>query len=101
MLFFRYIDTLVQLSAVDGTQHGKLIANQMLDVTIRVKAVRKYAVPTFASLLGRQSLITSLSEKHTSCEVLFASAWVAGEFNEYVLCFFILLSFLYSSLSLV
>ena len=82
MFTSRYIDTLVQLSSVEGTQHGKLIANQMLDVTIRVKAVRKYAVPTFAALLGRQSLITGLTEKHTTCEVLFASAWVAGEFTE-------------------
>ena len=40
----RYIDCLVQLSSIENTKHGKLIASQMLDVTIRVKAVRSYAV---------------------------------------------------------
>ena len=79
---FRYIDVLIQLSGVEGTKHGKLIANQMLDVAIRVKAVRKHAVPSFASLLGRTSLLTGLSEKSTSCEVLFAASWVAGEYAE-------------------
>ena len=34
----------MQLSAVENTKHGQLIASQMLDVTIRVKAVRSYAV---------------------------------------------------------
>lgn len=82
MFFPRYIDILLQLSSVEGTQHGKLIANQMLDVTIRVKAIRPQAVPTFASLLGRSALLTGNSEKNTACEVLFASAWVAGEFAE-------------------
>lgn len=79
-----YIDTLVQLSSADGTQHGKMLAKQMLDVTIRVKAIRKYAVPTFSGLLSNPLLLTSISEKNTTCEVLFAAAWVAGEFPEYL-----------------
>lgn len=80
-----YIDILLQLSTVDGTKYGKMIANQMLDVTIRVKVVRKYAVPLFASLLGRTSSMTGSScEKNSSCEVFFAAAWVLGEFAEYL-----------------
>lgn len=82
IIAFRYIDILLQLSSVEGTQHGKLIANQMLDITIRVKAIRPQAVPTFASLLSRSSLITTSGDKNTACEVLFAAAWVAGEFAE-------------------
>lgn len=85
LCIFRYIDVLIQLSGVEGTKHGKLIANQMLDVAIRVKAVRNHAVPIFASLLGRTSLLTGASEKNTSCEVLFAASWVAGEYAEYVM----------------
>ncbi|XP_057298672.1 AP-3 complex subunit delta-1-like isoform X2 [Hydractinia symbiolongicarpus] len=79
-----YIDVLLQLSNVEGTKHGKLIANQMLDIAIRVKAIRKYAVPVFASLLGKTSLLTGNRDKNTSCEVLFAAAWVAGEFAEHI-----------------
>jgi len=40
----RYIDVLIQLTRVEGTRHGKLLASQMMDVTIRVKAIRPYAV---------------------------------------------------------
>ncbi|KAK2569969.1 AP-3 complex subunit delta-1 [Acropora cervicornis] len=39
-----YIDVLIQLTRVEGTRHGKLLASQMMDVTIRVKAIRPYAV---------------------------------------------------------
>lgn len=42
--FCRYIDVLIQLTRVEGTKHGKLLASQMMDVTIRVKAIRPYAV---------------------------------------------------------
>jgi len=79
-----YIDVLLQLSAVEGTKHGRLIANQMLDVAIRVKAVRSHAVPVFSSLLGRASLLSGVTEKNTSSEVLFAAAWVAGEYAEHL-----------------
>lgn len=40
---------LIQLTRVEGTRHGKLIASQMLDVPIRVKAVRPYAVQCLVS----------------------------------------------------
>ena len=76
----RYIDILLQLSTVEGTKHGSMIANQMLDVAIRVKVIRSYAVPLFASLLTRTPVGTT--EKNSSCEVLFAAAWVVGEFSE-------------------
>ena len=79
---YRYIDILIQLSEVEGTKHGKAIAKQMLDVAIRVKAIRPYVVPAFAQLLDKTSLLTTNYEKTTTCEVLFASAWVAGEFAE-------------------
>lgn len=46
---YRYIDVLIQLTKVEGTRHGKLIAAQMLDVPIRVKAVRSYAVQCLVS----------------------------------------------------
>ena len=54
----------------------------MLDVAIRVKAIRQHAVPVFASLLTRPTLLAGASEKNTSCEVLFAAAWVSGEFAQ-------------------
>ena len=40
---------LIQLTRVEGTRHGKLLASQMMDVTIRVKAIRPYAVQCLVS----------------------------------------------------
>ena len=48
--FHRYLDVLIQLTRVDGTRHGRLIASQMMDVTIRVKAIRSYAVQVLVRL---------------------------------------------------
>ena len=44
---------LVEMTRFESTRQGKLIASQMLDVTIRVKEVRPFSVrqmvsPTFA-----------------------------------------------------
>ena len=44
LLTCRYIDVLIQLTRVEGTRLGKPLASQMMDVTIRVKAIRPYAV---------------------------------------------------------
>lgn len=43
-LFFRYVSILVELTRIDGTKHGSMIASQMLDVAIRVQAIRGFAV---------------------------------------------------------
>ena len=44
IIFVRYITVLVEMTRFEGTRHGKLIASQMLDVTIRVKDVRPFSV---------------------------------------------------------
>lgn len=42
--YFRYVSILVELTRMEGTRHGRLIASQMLDVAIRVQAIRSFAV---------------------------------------------------------
>eukprot|EP00794_Sanderia_malayensis_P007827 gene7827-8676_t len=79
-----YIDCLVQLSNIENTKHGKLIAAQMLDVAIRVKAVRSYAVKTLSHLLDRIQLLSSGARRDGCSEVLYAAAWVSGEFSQYL-----------------
>lgn len=39
-----YISTLVELCNFEGTQQGKAIAGQLLDVAIRVRVVREFAL---------------------------------------------------------
>ena len=40
---------LVELTRMEGTRHGRLIAAQMLDVAIRVQAIRPFAVSQMVS----------------------------------------------------
>ena len=40
----RYITILVEMVRFDGTHKGKVMASQMLDVTIRVRDVRQFSV---------------------------------------------------------
>lgn len=42
--YLRYVSVLVELTRMEGTRHGRMIASQMLDVAIRVQAIRPFAV---------------------------------------------------------
>lgn len=77
-----YISILVELTRLEGTRHGHLIAAQMLDVAIRVKAIRRFAVSQMSALLDSAHLVASSTQRNGLCEVLYAAAWICGEFSE-------------------
>ncbi|XP_051765880.1 AP-3 complex subunit delta-1 isoform X2 [Ctenopharyngodon idella] len=79
-----YISILVELTRLEGTRHGHLIASQMLDVAIRVKAIRGFAVSQMATLLDNAHLLTGNTQRNGICEVLYAAAWICGEFSEHL-----------------
>ncbi|XP_057627467.1 AP-3 complex subunit delta-1 [Chionomys nivalis] len=79
-----YISILVELTRLEGTRHGHLIAAQMLDVAIRVKAIRKFAVSQMSALLDSAHLVASSTQRNGICEVLYAAAWICGEFSEHL-----------------
>ncbi|XP_050403527.1 AP-3 complex subunit delta-1 isoform X1 [Patella vulgata] len=79
-----YVSILVELTRMEGTRHGKLIASQMLDVAIRVQAIRHFAVTQMALLLENSQALLSNSQRNGICEVLYAAAWVCGEFAEHL-----------------
>uniref|UniRef100_A0A8C5K5P8 AP-3 complex subunit delta-1 n=1 Tax=Jaculus jaculus TaxID=51337 RepID=A0A8C5K5P8_JACJA len=79
-----YISILVELTRLEGTRHGHLIAAQMLDVAIRVKAIRKFAVSQMSALLDNAHLVASSTQRNGICEVLYAAAWICGEFSEHL-----------------
>lgn len=79
-----YTDVLIQLTRVEGTRLGKSLASQMMDVTIRVKAIRPYAVQCLSLLLDNSDLMSGQMEKNRVCEVLYAAAWISGEFSEHL-----------------
>lgn len=76
----RYISILVDLTRMEGTKHGQLVATQLLDVAIRVQAIRKCAVQQCAALLENAQLLTG-QPRATMSEVLYAAAWICGEFS--------------------
>lgn len=73
---------LVELTRMEGTKHGQLVATQLLDVAIRVQAIRKYAVQQSALLLENAGLLTG-QPRATMSEVLYAAAWICGEFSRF------------------
>uniref|UniRef100_A0AAV2L070 AP-3 complex subunit delta-1 n=1 Tax=Knipowitschia caucasica TaxID=637954 RepID=A0AAV2L070_KNICA len=79
-----YISILVELTRLEGTRHGHLIASQMLDVAIRVKAIRVFAVAQMAMLLDNSHFLTGNMQRNGICEVLYAAAWICGEFSEHL-----------------
>ncbi|XP_059146899.1 AP-3 complex subunit delta-1-like isoform X2 [Physella acuta] len=79
-----YVSILVELTRMEGTKHGKLIANQMLDVAIRVQAIRHFAVSQMAILLENSHILANNSQRNGICEVLHAAAWICGEFSEHL-----------------
>uniref|UniRef100_A0A3B4E6S6 AP-3 complex subunit delta-1 n=1 Tax=Pygocentrus nattereri TaxID=42514 RepID=A0A3B4E6S6_PYGNA len=84
LILLRYISILVELTRLEGTRHGHLIASQMLDVAIRVKAIRAFAVAQMAMLLDNAHLLTGNMQRNGICEVLYAAAWICGEFSEHL-----------------
>ncbi|XP_065337319.1 AP-3 complex subunit delta-1 isoform X1 [Cloeon dipterum] len=79
-----YVSVLVELTRMEGTKHGPLVANQLLDVAIRVAAIRAFVVAQMALLLDNSHFITGFSQRASMCEVLFAAAWICGEFSEFL-----------------
>ena len=115
----RYVSVLVELTRMEGTKHGQMIANQMLDVAIRVQAVRPFTVAQMvrrhyhihlrtctyvtvctitatprtayrtcalfvgqALLLENAHVLANNSQRNGICEVLYAAAWICGEFSQ-------------------
>eukprot|EP01027_Heterolobosea_sp_BB2_P010522 GEZU01015435.1.p1 GENE.GEZU01015435.1~~GEZU01015435.1.p1 ORF type:complete len:639 (-),score=149.75 GEZU01015435.1:1263-3179(-) len=79
-----YISVLMELTEVKGIKHGGLIAQQLMDVIIRVKGIRPYGAKAMVSLLNSPHLVDETSNQNSMHEVLYAAAWIVGEFVRYV-----------------
>mmetsp|Transcript_9875 Transcript_9875/g.28025 ORF Transcript_9875/g.28025 Transcript_9875/m.28025 type:complete len:1289 (-) Transcript_9875:795-4661(-) len=77
--FAWYLSVLVDLATIQGSQHGKLVANQLMEVAMRVPPVRPYAVEAMVSFLLDAKLMLGQVQT-TFNEVLYAAAWVVGEY---------------------
>ncbi|XP_055383247.1 AP-3 complex subunit delta isoform X2 [Condylostylus longicornis] len=73
-----YLTVLVELIQLESnSKHGKVIADQLLDVAIRVQAVRTFAVVEMTTLLDNFNFSSPISSMY---EVLYAAAFIVGEF---------------------
>jgi AP-3 complex subunit delta-1 len=69
---------LVRLAYAQSEEHAVAISGQLLDVAVRVEAVRSHAVRSVLPLLTDGALTSGASS--AAGEVLFAGAWVVGEY---------------------
>ena len=74
-----YIGVLVRMAHVPGNDQGAVLSEQLMDVAVRVDVVRRYAVKEMLLLLQDSYFYSSQSG---IVDVLFAAAWIAGEFSE-------------------
>lgn len=74
-----YLTVLVELIQLEASsKHGSVIADQLLDVTIRVESVREFSVKEMSGLIDA---FPCSSQTSTMYEVLYAAAWIIGEFG--------------------
>ena len=78
-----YLDTLIAMSRLHGTEHGLVISDQIIDVAIRVFPTREYCVGRMVEVVLGSNLVMGKS-KDTIWEVLHAAAWVVGEYSSFV-----------------
>lgn len=70
-IYFRYVSVLVELTRMEGTRHGRMIASQMLDVAIRVQAIRPFAVSQMVKIdANLLDLMLNLTQN-----MLFETGW--------------------------
>lgn len=81
--FVWYIEVLCDLARMTDARCGKEVAQQLLDVVIRVKAVRPAAVPAITGFLLVPHTFTSHADPSYT-EVLFSAAYIAGEYARYL-----------------
>jgi AP-3 complex subunit delta-1 len=79
-----YLSVLVDLAHVSNVGIGAAIRDQLVDIAGRVRAARPYAVKLMSSLLIDDNLIQNANEAGSCSEVLWAAAWICGEYCEQV-----------------
>jgi AP-3 complex subunit delta-1 len=75
-----YLSVLVDLAHVANVDIGSQIRDQLVDVVGRVKGVRRYAVKLMYTLLCDDTMLHNARDEGSCSEVLWAAAWICGEY---------------------
>ncbi|KAI8984777.1 adaptin N terminal region-domain-containing protein [Mycotypha africana] len=80
-----YLDILMRLT-YETDSVGEVITQQFMDVSVRVKSVREYAVQLMSQLLRNTQFLEKQAKKRNSNlpHVLSAAAWICGEYCHYL-----------------
>ncbi|KAF9515066.1 hypothetical protein BS47DRAFT_1372168 [Hydnum rufescens UP504] len=76
-----YLSVLVDLAYVSNVGSiGRDINDKLLDVVVRVRGVRTFAVGLMLRLLNDEILLENCRDPTSCSEVLWAAAWICGEY---------------------
>ncbi|CDI97079.1 Clathrin coatomer adaptor adaptin N terminal [Echinococcus multilocularis] len=75
-----YISVLLELAQLNLNRDGELLANQLLDVAVRVASVRPFAVSQMAIFLRSCKGMITHSNQASLHDVIYAAAWICGEY---------------------
>jgi AP-3 complex subunit delta len=78
-----YLSVLVDLAHVANVDVGGEIRDQLVDIVGRVKGARRYAVKLMYTLLSDETMLRNAGEEGSCSEVLWAAAWICGEYSRY------------------
>ncbi len=81
--FAWYTSVLLDLAVMQGTKHGQEVADQLIEITLRVDIVRPYAVEMMLGMLFNETVLMGHA-RSTVVEVLKAAAWIIGEYSDIV-----------------
>jgi len=79
-----YLSVLVDLVYIADVDIGVCIRDQLVDVAVRIKDARKYAVKLMIKLLDDDQFLSKAKEKKHCLEVLWAAAFLCGEYCRFV-----------------
>ncbi|KAG9313936.1 adaptin N terminal region-domain-containing protein [Chiua virens] len=80
-----YLSVLIDLAYISNVDVGAQIRDQLVDVVGRVRAARGYAVKLMVKVLSDETLLLNSGEPGSCSEVLWAAAWICGEFCDELL----------------
>ncbi|TFK26650.1 Ap3d1 protein [Coprinopsis marcescibilis] len=80
-----YISVLVDLVYISNVKIGAQVRDQLVEIASRVRAVRPYAVKVLYTLLTDESLLQNAHDERSCPEVLWAAAWICGEYSSELL----------------
>ncbi|KAI8833209.1 adaptin N terminal region-domain-containing protein [Chytridium lagenaria] len=79
-----YISVLTRLVKVPFVSVGDKISLQLVDICVRVKNVREFALTKWYSTTSRFLLLDSASHEENNANVLYAAAWICSEYSGYI-----------------